>query len=96
MAVNYKETMWVEMTPNLYHGDKCNEVMPEFECYADGDMDSERGLKEVTFAANNFPPGTKIIVMEPTCPKCHQVPEMCNYDSCCDFDWDDWRDGKYS
>ncbi len=96
MAVGYKQTTWAEMKPDLYHGAGCNEVKPLFECYTEGDMDSEPRMEKLTFMAADYPPGTKIIVLEPTCPSCELTPELCGLDSECEFDWDNWRDGEYS
>lgn len=93
--LKYRQTMWAEMKPDLYAGDSCDEVRPLFEGFADGDMDSDVS-ETIEFSAKHFPAGTKILVLEPECPKCHQVPELCRGDDCCDFDWDMVRDNSYS
>jgi hypothetical protein len=58
-------------------------------------MDSDY-IEALTIDAKHFPPGTKIQILEPCCPKCGQIPELCRGDDGCDFNWDEWVLGKYS
>jgi hypothetical protein len=50
----------------------------------------------IELMAEHFPPGTKITIEEPECPKCHQVVGLCRQDEMCDFDWDQWVLEQYS
>lgn len=87
--------MWAVMAPDVYGGESCEEVIPRWLAYAEGDMDS--GYEEnIVLDAKYFPPGTKISVLEPCCPKCSQVSEFCRSDESCDFDWDTWALDQYS
>lgn len=68
------ETMWAEMKPNTYSGDSCEEHKPGWYAFAAGDRESEEGLETLDLHAATFPPGTKVVVMEPVCPNCGEVP----------------------
>jgi len=87
--------MWVEMKPDVYAGDKCDEIAPRFECFCDGDMGSDY-IDVVNFKPSELPPGARILVEVPCCPKCYQDVEMCKADDGCDFDWDEWCYNEYS
>jgi len=86
--------MWAEQKPDLYDGPDCNQIRHRFECFCEGDMESEF-LDSIDLNASTFPPGTKVIVQIPTCPKCGMDCEMCQADDLCDFDWDSWVADKY-
>ena len=87
--------MWAEMKPDLYGGVNCDEIHPRFEIFCDGDMSSDY-TNSIDFDASTFPPGTKILVELPCCPKCGMDVELCETDESCDFDWQEWRDDCYS
>ncbi len=91
----YKTTMWAEMSPDLYFGDKCSGVKPRFEISCEGDMGSKYS-DTITFNASDLPPGATILIQLPCCPICGQDTGTCKADEDCDFDWIVWRDGKYS
>jgi len=91
----YREIMWAEMSPDLYDGDKCDEICPRWYVYAEGDMDGDYEEKLLELSPKNFPPGTKITISLPCCPKCGEDVEECRIDDDCDFDWDLWRDNEY-
>ena len=91
--------MWFEMKPDLYGGDNCDEIIPQWECSTDGDIGSDIEKEPLIFKAKNFPPGTKIIVSQPVCPKCGDLYEDCivrTQPYHCDFDWKQWFKNKYS
>lgn len=106
MKVELQETMWAEMKPDIYVGPNCDRHKPEWEVYADGDMDSDK-LTMLKLSARLFPPGTKIVISEPVCPNCGERREPKNpgrgasapnyAGPCrCGFDWDSWVEGEYS
>lgn len=95
MSTDYHTTMWAELSPDVYDGETCDQVRPRWHGYADGDMDSDYS-DTLEFDSKHFPPGTKVLVQEPLCPKCGQIPELCRSDECCDFDWDAWIEDRYS
>ncbi len=95
MGIDYRQTMWAEMSPDLYDGENCDQLLPRWHGFAEGDRDSDY-LETLEFAAKHFPPGTKVLVLEPECPKCQQIPEFCRGDDACDFDWDAWTADRYS
>lgn len=100
------QTMRFTMEPDCYGGKTCDQVEPRWHCYADGDKDSDRQREPLTLDARRFPPGTKIIVTEPTCPTCGEPrsikhPEPKNgplfVAKCrCGFDWEEWTLNEYS
>lgn len=56
--LTYHTVMWAEMQPDLYHGDKCDEVKPRWHCQCEGEMVDE----PIELDPNSFPAGTKILV----------------------------------
>ena len=102
-----RATMWAEMKPDCYGGEKCDEIVPRWKGYAEGDKDSDT-LDVIELAARTFPPGTKVVVREPTCPDCGELRspifDPSNEkrhgtfaDKCdCGFDWDTWVRDQYS
>jgi len=105
-AHKMRETMWAEMKPNCYGGEACDKIVPQWDAYADGDMDSDDGLTVLRLSARTFPPGTKVVISEPCCPDCGETREpiyptpkrgplyagKCQ----CGFDWDNWTLEQYS
>jgi hypothetical protein len=100
------ETQWAEMSPDIYDGPKCDKVKPRWKTAAEGDRGSDDFETVLHIAARTFPPGTRISIQEPLCPKCDELREPvfpipkrgplyagpCR----CGFDWDAWRDAEYS
>lgn len=79
---------------DCYAGDSCDQLEPEWDCYFEGDKDSEVFKEPLTLEANNFPPGTRIIIAVPVCPCCEDTKE--NQQDYCKFDWDNWELNEYS
>jgi len=96
MELNYFTTMRATMKPDTYGGEECDEHIPMWEAYAEGDMDSEHSTEDFILSPKNFPAGTKIIVQEPCCPKCDMNASLCMETDDCDFDWKAWADDEYS
>jgi hypothetical protein len=98
-AMERKTVMWFEMTPDIYGGEKCDEHIPRWNGYAAGDKQDDTTRQPLTFDPKNFPPGTKITVEEPLCPKCGEIYENCmarGSGDACDFDWRSWAEELYS
>lgn len=102
-----RETMWMEMKPNCYGGDTCDQVEPQWHCYADGDKDSDDQRTPLIFDPSEFAPGTKITVSEPHCPSCDEYrgrqfpppengPPIFEKKCECGFDWEAWVLNEYS
>ena len=96
MSTEYKAIMWAEMKPDVYGGEKCDEVIPMWEAYGDGDMDSDTFDHNIELDCKTFPPGTRVIISVPCCPDCGQEVEMCQQDEGCAYDWDGWVQNEYS
>ncbi|SEG20891.1 hypothetical protein [Marinobacterium lutimaris] len=93
--MSHSQTMQAEMRPDLYAGENADQMRPQWRTYCEGDMDGDF-LDILTLDAKRFPPGTKVLVLEPCCPECGQVVECCRTDDECDFDWDEWVLDQYS
>lgn len=99
-----RATMWATMEPDCYGGKTCDRVVPRWKCYADGDKDSDYDHKSLTLSPKTFPPGTEIVIREPTCPECGELREPLHLTGrngfkpkCrCGFDWNDWVLSQYS
>lgn len=90
--MQYREIAWAEMKPDVYGGENCDEHIPGWSTYFDGDKEGEDFLKTLGLKAKHFPPGTKVVISVPCCPKCEETCEMCD----CGFDWHEWADIEYS
>lgn len=94
-VMKYQEIAWTEMRPDVYGGDTCDKIIPQFCNFSDGDKDEDTS-DDVTFLAKNFPAGTKITVKVPECPKCQMDAMLCQELGDCDFDWKKWTEENYS
>ena len=61
------------MQPDCYGGRSFAELRPRWWGYAEGDKEGDY-TKNLQLASVTFPPGTKVVVHEPVCPKCGEVP----------------------
>ena len=93
--MEYQQVSMAELKVDTYHGDNCDEPKPFFDVYTEGDMDSEQLNGSIEISVEAYPPGTKIIIQEPCCPKCTMVRELCELDEGCDFDWKNWIECEY-
>lgn len=93
--MDYHEVMRAELSPDVYSGPDCDQVKNRWEAFCEGDMDSDFS-QTLELSARHFPPGTKVLVLEPVCPECHQISEFCRSDEGCAFDWDTWIVEEYS
>ena len=90
-----------EMQPDCYGGKNFDEHIPQWWGYCDGDKQDDTTRQSIVFDPKDYPPGTKIVVTSPVCPKCDEVYENCMVRGYggpneCDFDWKKWAEGKYS
>lgn len=106
--IKRQETQWAEMSPDLYDGPMCDRIRPRWECQADGDMGGSDYESTLHLASRCFPPGTRISIQEPLCPKCGELREPITFPNVpkrgpiykgpcrCGFDWDGWCADQYS
>lgn len=97
--VTYTETAWFEMRPNIYGGKNCDEHVPQWNGYVAGDKQDDTCKDPLIFDPKDYPPGTKIIVSEPVCPKCDEVYENCmvrGEEAACNFDWTNWAEDQFN
>lgn len=94
--MEYQEIMWAEMKPDVYAGDNFDQIEPLWEAYSCGDMESDTFDSPIELCCKTFPPGTKVTISVPCCPKCGQRVEICKIDEYCGFDWDEWTRTEYS
>jgi len=90
--MEYFEIMRAEQKPDCYGGENCDELIPMWDAYAEGDKESEHSDADIILKPKLFPPGTIVSVKIPCCPKCGVNAEICE----CGFDWKDWAQNKYS
>ncbi|WP_353979412.1 hypothetical protein [Salinicola endophyticus] len=65
-----------------------------WECQGEGDLGAYR-LDEISLAAETFPPGTKVLVMVPSCPTpgCSLHADHAEGGVCeCGYDWQAWAE----
>lgn len=99
-------TMWAELKPDCYGGKNCDEIVPRWHTYADGDKDASDQHEPLELDPRIFPPGTKVTVEEPHCPNCGQGRFICHPQpksgplfepKCeCGFDWEAWILNQYA
>lgn len=95
-------TMQAELKPDCYGGETCDQIIPRWWCFADGDKQGDFEQGPLQLVATMYPPGTVVSVQEPTCPDCgelrHPVGRVGLWvDNCrCGFDWKEWTLNKYS
>jgi hypothetical protein len=101
--IRYQEIMWGEMRPDCYAGKTCDQIKPQWWCYAEGDMQDDTGPDPIRLKAKHFPPGTKVVVSVPICPKCGESADMAldfttgKMGKCdCGFNWEEWARDQYS
>lgn len=97
--MEYTNTMWFEMKPDVYGGEDMNQHIPMWNGYADGDKQDDTSKDPLIFDPKLYPPGTKIVVSEPLCPICNEVYANCIVRSghnACTFDWKQWAEEQYS
>lgn len=107
--MNYRTIMNAELKLDVYAGENCDESKPQWESYCEGDMDGDTGTSDIVLGVSFFPPGTKVTVAIPECPKC-TFPRMTHAShkddgtvvisheaKCeCGFDWLEWELSEYS
>lgn len=99
-------TVRAEMRPDCYGGKTCDRIVPRWNVYAEGDKQDEDTHAPLTLAARAFPPGTTVVVAEPTCPDCGELRPLKYlkpkrgplFESrcACGFDWDEWTLTEFS
>jgi hypothetical protein len=95
--VGFRQTMRAEMRPDCYGGETCDQIQPRWNAYAHGDKQDDYTREPLTLDAKHFPPGTMVIVQEPTCPECDELREPPFDKPCrCGFDWNAWTLSQYS
>ena len=96
--INYNTTAWGEVKVDVYAGENCDQHRPYIEACCEGDMDSEQ-MDDFSFDAKRWPPGTKIRIEVPCCPKCEHDAEFADENGICqcgEFDWKNWAEEQYS
>lgn len=90
-----------EMKPDCYGGERFNEHIPKWWGYSEGDKQDDTSEAPLRFDPKDYPPGTKIVLTEPLCPKCGECYQNCmvrgygNQDEC-NFDWNQWAEEQYA
>lgn len=107
-VIEYAEIAWAEMKPYVYGGEQCDQIIPKWYGWFDGDMDGDYS-DSFDLDAKGFPPGTKITISVPVCPNCQEKSDHSMFNNfpkegtnfqelkCdCGFDWTNWTYDEYS
>lgn len=106
VTLKLRETMWAEQSPDVYGGEKSDEIVPLWSCRSENDKGDSDTIETLQLAARTFPPGTQVWISEPLCPQCDEPRQLkfpiprhgptfaakCD----CGFDWDEWTRDQYS
>lgn len=102
MSVEYDPIGWAEIRVDTYGGDSCEEHIPYWRVYAEGDRDDNTQSTPLILDLKAFPVGTKVTIEVPVCPECRMARDVCEEiqrlvkNSECSFDWKEWEIGQYS
>jgi len=94
--MKYREIMWAERQVDFYAGEKCDREDPTWVTSEQNSRGCETQKGPLELDPGTFPPGTKLTVSVPICPKCEMDCELCAEDDDCDFDWEEWAAVEYS
>jgi len=94
--LEYSTVMSAEQYPDCYGGKNCDEHIPLWKKYAEGDKDSVHSEEKIVIDPKQFPAGTRVIVQEPVCPKCGMVASCCIAVENCSFDWKEWAEIEFA
>ena len=101
MKIKFEKIGELQMRPDCYGGKNFDEHIPQWWGYFEGDKQDDTTKKPFALDPKDHPPGTKITIEEPVCPKCEEIYTNCmvrGYDSPdeCDFDWKGWVEEQFS
>ena len=95
----YIEEMEIEAHPDVYGGEKCDEIILGWT--ADVPKEGKGPIGDVLeLLARAYPPGTKVTIHVPCCPECQEPAGMLEdvLADCfsCGFSWTDWVKEEFS
>lgn len=96
MDVKYTNVDMVELEPNCYSGPDGDQIKKQWKIK---DRCGNEFENQLILEASNFPPGTRVIIEVPNCPKCDQPAEdaLEGIPDCeCGFSWENWVFNEYS
>lgn len=85
MDLEEEQVTWWEQQPDIYDNNK-----PRWYGEAVGDQGGGFD-EEIRIKPENYPAGTRVLVLVPMCPECCMTQDTCD----CGFDWTDWIDDRY-
>ena len=95
-GVTYDKSEWIENIPNMYSGEKGNEMQARwYNCFYTSDYWETFEMLN----ARNFHPGTIISIQEPECPECGNIcpsGDDIGSDCECGFSWQEWIEHQFS
>ena len=96
--IEYQEAIIGELKVDCYAGKNCDKHEKYWNVFAEGDMQDDNLGKGESFVVelNDHPPGTKVFVKEPLCPKCGSFYIDCKDNPNCNFSWLNFADELYS
>lgn len=103
--IHYTERQTFRQEPDCYDGKKCDKQRPRWMTSYPKHGDEEDGeTLKIEIPAGSVPPGTRVIIQVPICPKCGDPADMNEprrkqrrWPRCqCGFSWAKWADGQFS
>lgn len=94
-SMKYEQIANAELKVDFYAGQTCDQNLQEWHGYFEGDKEGGKIGQEISLGADNFRPGTRIIIQEPVCPTCDVPRSLCE-SSECSFEWKQWDEEKYA
>lgn len=91
-GTKYTAAAWAEVRVNCYKGENCDEHENYWNSFWEGDKQDDDHEDPIVLDAKTLPPGTKVTIEFPLCPKCYMSQECCN----CGFDWHNWAEEEFS
>jgi len=97
-TIEFEKLYRFRQEPDVYDGEKFDQHRPRWIVGMPKEGDEDIG-NTIIIKAEDYPPGTEVIIKEPLCPKCRDIYENCMARHCnapCDFDWKNWTEEMYS
>jgi len=103
--ISFQDRQIWRQEPDCYDGNNCNQLRPRWMTSYPKHGDEEYGeVLKLEIDAYQVPPGTRVIIEVPVCPKCGDPADMNEprrrqrkWPNCdCGFSWSKWTEEQYS
>lgn len=103
---NYAHRQTFRQEPDCYDGKTCDQQRPRWMTSYPKEGDEEDGeVLKIEMDARHWPPGTRVTIEVPCCPKCNEPADMKGFDGkrrrvwpkCrCGFSWKEFVEDNFS